>query len=154
MNYIILYIILMHQWIKRQDVLQEGELYLCSVCCLIWNCYESLHKPGLVTAPPTGQSAKVSVVNTSCISEVPLCAVLDQFCIWFCLFRFSSFSVCWIFSKIGSDTDKTTHIQLLDFILQKSLNSFAGEDTRQEVSHYLGKAFAYWHAVSLCINAT
>ncbi len=117
----------------------------------VWyeTCYESLHKPGLVTAPPTGQSTKVSVANTSCISDVPLCAVLDQFCICFFLFCVSSFSVCWIFSKIGSDKDKTTHIQLLDFILQKSLNSFAGEDTRQEVSHYLGKAFAYWHAATL-----
>ncbi|XP_059362027.1 leucine-rich repeat serine/threonine-protein kinase 1-like isoform X2 [Carassius carassius] len=31
-----------------------------------------------------------------------------------------------------TDKDKTTQIQLLDFILQKSLNNFAGGDTKQE----------------------
>lgn len=75
----------------------------------VWyeTCYESLYKPSLVTAPPVGQSAKVSVAKTSCISEVPLCAILDLFCIWFCLFRFSSFSVGWIVIKIGSGQTQT-----------------------------------------------
>lgn len=72
----------------------------------VWyETYESLHKPSLVTAPPIGQCAKV--LNTSCISKVPLCAILDQFCIWFCLFRFSSFSVGCIFTKIGSGQTQT-----------------------------------------------
>ncbi len=59
---------------------------IVSLQCLLFDMKLAMHKPGLVTAPPTGQSEKISVTNTSCISDVPLCAVLDQFCIWFCLF--------------------------------------------------------------------
>ncbi len=97
----------MHQWIQRQDALQEVRWYLCSFGCLIWNLRWIIVQAQFGDSATCWPECKSICRKNFMYFWGPTLCYFGPVCIWFCLFRFSSFSVGWIVIKIGSGQTQT-----------------------------------------------